>query len=78
MEIFNMSNTNDNQADFSPAMERLNALRENAEKHLDEAQEALFDDSVSDEEALAHLDAALSCVKDMLPKDLYEDETQAA
>ncbi len=60
------------------AIARLNALREDAEKHLDEAQEALFDDSISDEEALAHLDAALGCVRDMLPQETYEDNSQAA
>ena len=73
-----MSETVDNHSEFNATMERLNALRENAEKHLDEAQEALFDDSISDEDALAHLDAALSCVKDMLPKDMYDDNSEAA
>ncbi len=73
-----MSKTAENTSEYSETMERLNTLRENAEKHLDEAQEALFDDSVSDEDALAHLDAALSCVKDMLPKDVYDDNSEAA
>ncbi len=72
-----MSNTVNHDAEVNPAIERLNALRTDAEKHLDDAQEALFDDSVSDEEALAHLDAALSCVKDMLPTDLYEKDKAA-
>ena len=73
-----MSEAIHNNEDVNEAIARLNLLRENAEKHLDEAQEALFDDNISDEEALAHLDAALGCVKDMLPKETYEDDSQAA
>ena len=60
----NILNTNTNHA--SPS-QLLHKLRESAEQHLDRAQEALYDDNVSDEEALSHLDAALDCVKEMLP-----------
>ncbi len=42
------------------SMEELSELRKNAEAHLDKAQSALFDDSITDDEALSHLDAALA------------------
>jgi hypothetical protein len=48
------------------SMEELSELRKNAEAHLDKAQSALFDDSISDEDALSHLDAALACLNTMI------------
>ena len=49
--------------DVRISMEELSELRKNAEAHLDKAQTALFDDSITDEDALSHLDAALACLK---------------
>lgn len=48
------------------SMEELAELRKNAEAHLDKAQSALFDDSITDEDALSHLDAALACLNTMI------------
>jgi ElaB/YqjD/DUF883 family membrane-anchored ribosome-binding protein len=48
------------------SMEELSELRKNAEAHLDKAQNALFDDNVTDEDALSHLDAALACLNTMI------------
>ncbi len=48
------------------SMEELSELRKNAEAHLDKAQVALFDDNVTDEDALSHLDAALACLNTMI------------
>jgi hypothetical protein len=48
------------------SMEELSELRKNAEVHLDKAQSALFDDSITDEDALSHLDAALACLNTMI------------
>ncbi len=44
------------------SMEELSELRKNAEAHLEQAQTALFDDEITDEDALSHLDAALACL----------------
>jgi len=60
---------NDNMipgSNSSSALEALGELRQNAETHLDKAQSALFDDSISDEDALSHLDAALACLNTMI------------
>ncbi len=48
------------------SMEELSELRKSAEAHLDKAQTALFDDSITDEDALSHLDAALACLNTMI------------
>ncbi len=48
------------------SMEELSELRKNAEAHLDKAQVALFDDTITDEDALSHLDAALACLNTMI------------
>jgi ElaB/YqjD/DUF883 family membrane-anchored ribosome-binding protein len=48
------------------SMEELAELRKAAESHLDKAQTALFDDSISDDDALSHLDAALACLNTMI------------
>ena len=48
------------------SMEELSELRKNAEAHLDKAQTALFDDTITDEDALSHLDAALACLNTMI------------
>ena len=48
------------------SMEELSELRKNAEAHLDKAQSALFDDNITDEDALSHLDAALACLNTMI------------
>ena len=52
--------------DVRISMEELSELRKNAEAHLDKAQTALFDDSITDEDALSHLDAALACLNTMI------------
>ncbi len=52
--------------DVRISMEELSELRKNAEAHLDKAQTALFDDTVTDEDALSHLDAALACLNTMI------------
>ena len=59
---------NDNMPgeDTRISMEELSELRKNAEAHLDKAQSALFDDSITDDEALSHLDAALACLNTMI------------
>ncbi len=49
-------------------LEGLTALRKEAEGHLARAREALFDDTVSDADALSHLDAALASVTAMIPE----------
>ncbi len=68
MEIQSMAH-NDNMIPGENArisMEELSELRKNAEAHLDKAQSALFDDSITDEDALSHLDAALACLNTMI------------
>lgn len=47
-------------------LEALAELRRTAEAHLEKAQSALFDDSISDEDALSHLDAAIACLNTMI------------
>lgn len=47
-------------------MKELSELRKSAEAHLDKAQSALFDDDITDEDALSHLDAALACLNTMI------------
>ena len=62
----------------SISLEELTALRKDAEGHLKKAQDALFDDNVSDDDALSHLDAALACVNSMItPKHDSRDERAA-
>lgn len=48
------------------SMENIADLRRIAEGHLDKAQQALFDDDVTEEDALAELDAALACLNTMI------------
>ena len=62
----------------SLTLAELSELRKNAEAHLDLAQEALFDDTVTDEDALSHLDAALACVSAMMTGNMHESSAQAA
>lgn len=47
-------------------LEALAELRRTAEAHLERAQSALFDDNISDEDALSHLDAAIACLNTMI------------
>ena len=68
MEVHKMAH-NDNMMpgdNVRISMEELSELRKNAEAHLDKAQSALFDDSITDEDALSHLDAALACLNTMI------------
>ena len=52
--------------DVRISMEELSELRKNAEAHLEQAQTALFDDEITDEDALSHRDAALACLNTMI------------
>ena len=45
-----------------PEFEPSPTYQQQAETWLDKAQSALFDDSVSDEDALNHLNMALACL----------------
>ncbi len=60
------------------SMEELSELRKNAEAHLDKAQSALFDDSITDEDALSHLDAALACLNTMISEPEHGVEAVAS
>ena len=60
------------------SMEELSELRKNAEAHLDKAQTALFDDSITDEDALSHLDAALACLNTMISDPEHGMEAAAS
>ena len=59
-------------------MEELSELRKNAEAHLDKAQSALFDDDITDEDALSHLDAALACLNTMISEPEHGVENVAS
>ena len=60
------------------SMEELSELRKTAEAHLDQAQSALFDDSITDEDALSHLDAALACLNTMISEPEHGMEAVAS
>ncbi len=59
------------------SVEELSELRKNAEAHLDKAQSALFDDTITDEDALSHLDAALACLNTMISEPEHGIEAVA-
>jgi len=59
-------NDNEIMGNARVSVEELAELRKAAEAHLDKAQSALFDDSISDEDALSHLDAAIACLNTMI------------
>ena len=63
--------------DVRISMEELSQLRKNAEAHLEKAQSALFDDSITDEDALSHLDAALACLNTMISEPEHGIEAVA-
>jgi hypothetical protein len=69
---------NDNAAASHIGLEELAELRKSAEAHLDKAQSALFDDDVSDEDALSHLDAALACLNTMISDSEHGFEAAAS
>ena len=80
MEVHSMAH-NDNMIpgeDVRISMEELSELRKSAEAHLDKAQTALFDDSITDEDALSHLDAALACLNTMISDPEHGMEAAAS